>query len=64
MPFFLNIWFNEPHSKLAAPGEIVPLYGELKDEAAIYSATVDNTGRAIGRLVCKAHGDVASSIMH
>ncbi len=52
-PFFLNLWFNEPHHKLAAPAEIVSLYGELKDEAAIYSATVDNTDRAIGRLVAK-----------
>ena len=52
-PFFLNLWFNEPHHKLAAPDEIVSLYGELKDEAAIYSATVDNTDRAIGRLVAK-----------
>ena len=49
----MNIWFNEPHSKLAAPDEIVSLYGDLKDEAAIYSATVDNTDRAIGRLVAK-----------
>ena len=52
-PFFMNIWFNEPHSKLAAPDEITSVYGDLKDEAAIYSATVDNTDRAIGRLVAK-----------
>ena len=49
----MNTWFNEPHSTLAAPDEIVSLYGDLKDEAAIYSATVDNTDRAIGRLVAK-----------
>jgi arylsulfatase A len=52
-PFFMNIWFNEPHSKLAAPDEIVSIYGDLKDEGALYSATVDNTDRAIGRLVAK-----------
>lgn len=52
-PFFLNLWFNEPHSTLAAPAEIVSLYGDLKDEAALYSATIDNTDRAIGRLVAK-----------
>ncbi len=52
-PFFMNIWFNEPHSKLAAPAEIVSIYGDHKDEGAIYSATVDNTDRAIGRLVAK-----------
>ena len=52
-PFFMNMWFNEPHSKLAAPDEITSIYGDLKDEGAIYSATVDNTDRAIGRLVAK-----------
>ena len=51
--FFLNVWFNEPHHPLAAPEEIVSQYGDLKDEAAIYSATIDNTDRAIGRLVAK-----------
>jgi arylsulfatase A-like enzyme len=64
-PFFLNIWFNEPHSKLAAPDEIVSIYGDLKDEAAIYSATVDNTDRAIGRLVRKleAMGDLKNTLI-
>ena len=52
-PFFLNVWFNEPHHPLAAPDKIVSQYGDLKDEAAIYSATIDNTDRAIGRLVAK-----------
>ena len=52
-PFFMNIWFNEPHATLAAPVEITSIYGDPKDEAAIYSATVDNTDRAIGRLVAK-----------
>ena len=52
-PFFMNIWFNEPHHKLAAPDEITSIYGDLKDEGALYSATVDNTDRAIGRLVAK-----------
>ncbi len=52
-PFFMNIWFNEPHANLAAPDEITSIYGDLKDEGALYSATVDNTDRAIGRLVAK-----------
>jgi arylsulfatase A len=52
-PFFLNFWFNEPHHVLAAPDEIISLYGDLKDEGALYSATIDNTDRAIGRLVAK-----------
>jgi len=44
-PFFLNIWFNEPHSVLAAPDEIVAQYGALNDRAALYSGAVDNTDR-------------------
>lgn len=64
-PFFLNLWFNEPHHKLAAPDEIVSLYGDLNDEAAIYSATVDNTDRAIGRLVAKlkAMGELDNTLI-
>ncbi|MDG2383331.1 MAG: sulfatase-like hydrolase/transferase [Pirellulaceae bacterium] len=50
-PFFLNIWFHEPHAPLAAPEEIVTKYGDTKDPAAIYSATIENMDRAIGRLL-------------
>ena len=35
------------------PDEIVSQYGALNDQAAIYSGTIDNTDRAIGRLVSK-----------
>jgi arylsulfatase A len=52
-PFFLNVWFHEPHAPIAAPDEIVNEYGKQKDKAAIYSGTIDNTDRAIGRLVKK-----------
>ena len=52
-PFFLNIWFHEPHAPIAAPDEIVSSYGELKDKTAIYSGTIDNTDRAISRVVEK-----------
>ena len=52
-PFFLNIWFNEPHSVLAAPDELVSQYGELRDPAALYSGAVENTDRAIASLVAK-----------
>ena len=51
--FFLNIWFHEPHAPLAAPDEIISQYGDLTDPAAIYSGTIDNTDRAIARLVEK-----------
>ena len=52
-PYFLNIWFHEPHAPLAAPDELVSKYGQLNDPAAIYSATIDNTDRAISRLMAK-----------
>ena len=35
------------------PRLTLTIYGNLKDEGALYSATVDNTDRAIGRLVAK-----------
>ena len=53
VPFFLNIWFHEPHAPIAAPETIVSQYGKLKDPAAIYSGTIDNTDRAIARLLKK-----------
>jgi arylsulfatase A len=52
-PFFLNVWFHEPHAPIAAPDEVVSRYGNLNDPAAIYSGTIDNTDRAIARLLEK-----------
>ncbi len=53
-PFFLNIWFHEPHAPIAAPPEIVSEYGNKpKDKAAVYSGTIDNTDKAIARLLKK-----------
>ena len=52
-PFFLNVWFHEPHAPIAAPDDLVYAYGELKDKASIYSATIDNTDRAIQRIIDK-----------
>ena len=52
-PFFLNFWFHEPHDRVAAPDEIVSQYGALDDPGAIYSGTIDNTDRAIARLLEK-----------
>ena len=64
-PFFLNLWFNEPHDPIAAPDEIVSLYGGLHQREAIYSGTIDNTDRAIGRLVAKLEklGELDNTIM-
>lgn len=58
VPFFLNVWFHEPHAPIAAPDEIVSTYGNLKDKAAVYSGTIDNTDRAIRRLLAK-FGEIA-----
>ncbi len=52
-PFFLNLWFHEPHDRVAAPETIVSQYGDTNDQAAVYSATIDNTDRAIARLLDK-----------
>ncbi|MCB1224612.1 MAG: sulfatase-like hydrolase/transferase [Verrucomicrobiales bacterium] len=52
-PFFLNIWFHEPHAKIAAPEDIVSEYGKPKDQGAVYSATIDNEDRAVARLLAK-----------
>ena len=65
-PFFINIWFNEPHAVIAAPDEIVSEYGSLNDQAAIYNGTIDNTDRAIGRLINKLKelGELDNTIIH
>lgn len=53
-PFFLNIWFHEPHAPIAAPDEIVaPYREETNEKGAVYSGTIDNTDRAIGRIIEK-----------
>jgi len=52
-PFFLNVWFHEPHQKIAAPDAISQKYGDPETQPAIYSGTIDNTDRAIARLLAK-----------
>lgn len=63
-PFFLNVWFHEPHQRIAAPQELVELNCgpehkeglELKtqvNQAALYSATISNEDIAVGRLLEK-----------
>ena len=54
-PFFMNVWFHEPHAPLAAPRQLIEEYGERVDPAAVYSATIANTDHAIDRLVKKIH---------
>nr|WP_233214926.1 sulfatase-like hydrolase/transferase [Rhodopirellula bahusiensis] len=52
-PFFLNVWFHEPHAPIASPDEITQKYGKVNDKAAVYSGTIDNTDQAIQRLLAK-----------
>ncbi len=52
-PFFMNFWFHEPHAPLGAPGELAALYGGPGKDGAEYSGTIDNTDRAIARLLEK-----------
>jgi len=51
-PFFLNIWFHEPHGPLAAPKNLSDQYAGT-ETLKIYSGTIDNTDRALARLVKK-----------
>jgi len=64
-PFFLNVWFHEPHAPIAAPDEIVSEYGNTNDAGAIYSGTIDNTDRAIEQLLehLKATGNEKNTLV-
>ncbi|QDT07358.1 Arylsulfatase [Rubripirellula lacrimiformis] len=63
-PFFMNVWFHEPHQKIAAPDDLVTQYGKVGEKQAIYSGTVDNTDRAVGRLLAalKESGDYDNTL--
>tara|TARA_Y100000588_G_scaffold104402_1_gene113853 strand:- start:573 stop:1979 length:1407 start_codon:yes stop_codon:yes gene_type:complete len=69
--FFLNLWFHEPHQKIAAPKHITDEYvtaedsAQSRDSGALYSATIDNTDRAIGRLLkkLKESGELDNSLI-
>ena len=47
-PFFLNVWFHEPHTPVAAPEALVKQYGGDK-----YKACIANMDQAIGRVLKK-----------
>lgn len=65
-PFFLNLWFHEPHSPLDAPRDLVDKYREPSEggnpsaanSAACYSACIENMDRSIARLLKKL-GEIA-----
>jgi arylsulfatase A len=56
-PFFLNIWFHEPHTPLAAPQDLISQYPHPKKRhsGALYSGTIHNTDLAIKRMIAKIH---------
>ncbi len=46
-PFYINIWFNEPHEKVAAPAELADRHSY--NEA--YYGCIENMDLAVGRLL-------------
>ncbi|MBA7536869.1 hypothetical protein ES705_29134 [subsurface metagenome] len=60
-PFFLNVWFHEPHRRVAAPDSLVTIYQDEEQwngldpvqakMAPIYSGSIHNSDLAISRLL-------------
>jgi len=50
-PFFLNVWFNEQHKKLASPPELIEKHADLSPDEALYYANIENLDRAVGKLL-------------
>jgi arylsulfatase A len=52
-PFYLQVWFHEPHEPVASPPELVEKYRDLarNEDEAQYFANVENMDRAIGELL-------------
>jgi arylsulfatase A len=46
-PFYLNVWFNEPHDKEAAPPELV----ERHAYRGVYHGCIENMDLAVGRIL-------------
>jgi len=46
-PFYLNIWFNEPHVKLAAPDSLTTRH----EYNSLYYGAIENMDDAIGRVL-------------
>ena len=51
-PFFLNIWFHEPHEPVASPAKMVAGYKDVakNHDEAQYFANVENLDAACGKL--------------
>lgn len=46
-PFYINIWFNEPHQKVAAPNELTSRHSYNSD----YYGCIENMDLAIGKVL-------------
>ncbi len=46
-PFYINVWFNEPHEKVAAPDSLADNHEYNKD----YYGCIENMDYAVGRLL-------------
>ena len=50
-PFFLNVWFHEPHARVAAPPELAERHKNTKRPE--YYGCIENMDLAVGRLLEK-----------
>ena len=50
-PFFLNVWFHEPHQKVAAPERFTQRHPNVRLPA--YYGSIENMDEAVGRLLKK-----------
>ncbi|MCH5375406.1 MAG: sulfatase-like hydrolase/transferase, partial [Planctomycetes bacterium] len=48
-PFFLNVWFHEPHAKVAAPPELAERHKQTKNPE--YYGCIENMDLAVGKLM-------------
>lgn len=46
-PYYINVWFNEPHEKVAAPEELTSRH----DRNASYYGAIENMDLAVGQLI-------------
>ena len=64
-PFLSIFGSTNPTPRSRHPKRSFPEYGALNDQAAIYSGTIDNTDRAIGRLIARLEklGELENTII-
>jgi arylsulfatase A len=46
-PFYINVWFNEPHERVAAPAQLAQRHSYLHE----YYGCIENMDAAVGRLL-------------